>query len=74
VTDFAGARRQDTEQFAAFFHAMLAQGVYLPPSPFEIWFLSAAHDDTALARVVDALPEAARAAADAGASAAKGGQ
>ena len=31
--------------FKAFFHAMLDQGVYLPPSAFEAWFLSAAHDD-----------------------------
>ncbi len=41
-------------------------GVYLPPSAFEAWFLSAAHDDAALDRVVDALPRAARAAAAAG--------
>ena len=31
--------------YAAFFHAMLDRGVYLPPSPYEAWFLSAAHDD-----------------------------
>jgi glutamate-1-semialdehyde 2,1-aminomutase len=65
VTDFDGARRQDGFRFAAFFHAMLDRGVYLPPSPFEAWFLSAAHDDGALARVVDALPAAAGAAASA---------
>ena len=39
------------------------RGVYLPPSAFEAWFVSAAHDDDALARVADALPAAARAAA-----------
>jgi glutamate-1-semialdehyde 2,1-aminomutase len=44
---------------------MLEQGVYLPPSAFEAWFLSAAHDDGALGRVADALPLAARAAAEA---------
>ena len=38
-------------------------GVYLPPSPYEAWFLSAAHDDAALARIADALPPAACAAA-----------
>jgi glutamate-1-semialdehyde 2,1-aminomutase len=65
VTDFAKARRQHTGGFAAFFHAMLARGVYLPPSAFEVWFLSYAHDDSALARIVDALPDAARAAAEA---------
>jgi glutamate-1-semialdehyde 2,1-aminomutase len=66
VSDFATARRQDTRRFAAFFHAMLAGGVYLPPSAFEVWFLSEAHDDGALTRVVDALPDAAKAAAEAG--------
>ncbi len=65
VTDYDGARRQDVFRFAAFFHAMLDRGVYLPPSAFESWFLSAAHDDEALGRVVDALPAAARAAAEA---------
>ena len=40
-----------------------ARGVYLPPSAFESWFVSAAHDDAALERVADALPHAARAAA-----------
>jgi glutamate-1-semialdehyde 2,1-aminomutase len=47
---------------------MLDRGVYLPPSAFEAWFLSAAHDDAALERVVAALPHAARAAAAASSS------
>jgi glutamate-1-semialdehyde 2,1-aminomutase len=42
---------------------MLAAGVYLPPSAYEAWFLSAAHDDDALSRVAEALPKAAAAAA-----------
>jgi glutamate-1-semialdehyde 2,1-aminomutase len=63
VADYDGARRQDTRAYAAFFHAMLERGVYLPPSAFEAWFLSAAHDDEALSRVADALPSAAAAAA-----------
>jgi glutamate-1-semialdehyde 2,1-aminomutase len=63
VRDYDGARRQDTEAFRAFFHAMLAQGVHLPPSAFEAWFVSAAHDEQAVERVVAALPAAARAAA-----------
>jgi glutamate-1-semialdehyde 2,1-aminomutase len=65
VADFGGARRTDTRRFAAFFHSMLAQGVYLPPSAFEVWFVSAAHDDAALDRVAAALPWAAKAAAEA---------
>jgi glutamate-1-semialdehyde 2,1-aminomutase len=63
VRDFDGARDQSSAAYAAFFHAMLDAGVYLPPSPYEAWFLSAAHDDEALGRVAAALPAAARAAA-----------
>jgi len=63
VPDFAAASAQHADRFKAFFHSMLDQGVYLPPSAFEIWFLSAAHDDRALDRILAALPAAARAAA-----------
>ena len=63
VRDFAAAGAQHLERYAAFFHAMLDQGVHLPPSAFEVWFLSAAHDDRAVDRIVSALPAAARAAA-----------
>src|SRR6266536_3017447 len=65
VRDFADARRQSGPGYAAFFHAMLDAGVYLPPSPFEAWFLSCAHDKEAVARVAAALPGAAKAAAQA---------
>jgi len=63
VRDFGAARGQSAPAYAAFFHAMLDGGVYLPPSPYEAWFLSAAHDDQALNRIADALPAAAAAAA-----------
>jgi len=63
VLDFEGASGQDTAAYAAFFHAMLDRGVYLPPSAYEAWFVSAAHDDRAVDTVLAALPEAARAAA-----------
>jgi glutamate-1-semialdehyde 2,1-aminomutase len=63
VYDFAGASAQRLDRHAAFFHAMLDHGVHLPPSAFEVWFLSAAHDHQALDRILDALPAAARAAA-----------
>jgi glutamate-1-semialdehyde 2,1-aminomutase len=43
---------------------MLDRGVYLPPSAYEAWFVSAAHDEPALERIADALPHAARAAAE----------
>jgi glutamate-1-semialdehyde 2,1-aminomutase len=42
---------------------MLDAGVHLPPSAYETWFLSDAHDDRAVQTVLDALPGAARAAA-----------
>ena len=63
VRDYDQARRQDTTAFAAFFHAMLDSGVYLPPSAYEAWFVSAAHDAEAIGRIAAALPGAARAAA-----------
>ncbi len=63
VRDFTDASRTDTAAYAAFFHAMLEAGVYLPPSAYETWFLSSAHDDRAVQTVLDALPGAARAAA-----------
>ncbi|HEY1920977.1 MAG TPA: glutamate-1-semialdehyde 2,1-aminomutase [Streptosporangiaceae bacterium] len=63
VRDFSEARGQSKQAYAAFFHAMLDAGVYLPPSGYEAWFLSAAHDDAALSRIAAALPTAARAAA-----------
>jgi glutamate-1-semialdehyde 2,1-aminomutase len=65
VPDYAVAATQSTSCYAAFFHSMLDDGVYLPPSAFEAWFLSAAHDDGAMNRIVAALPAAASAAAQA---------
>ena len=43
VTDMATASTNDRQQFTRFFHNMLANGIYLPPSPFEAWFISLAH-------------------------------
>ena len=63
VRSFAEAKEQSPAAYAAFFHAMLDRGVYLPPSPYEAWFVSAAHDDAAVGRIADALPAAAGAAA-----------
>ena len=63
VFDYAGARRQSAARYAAFFAAMLDAGVYLPPSGYEAWFVSAALDDAALDQIAAAAPAAARAAA-----------
>ena len=65
VTDFASARASETWRFPPFFHALLDGGVYGPPSAFETWFVSAALDDGAFERIAEALPAAARAAAEA---------
>lgn len=66
VANYEDAKAQDVDAFRRFFHSMLDQGVHLPPSAFESWFVSAAHDDAAVSHVVEALPAAARAAASAG--------
>ncbi|WP_309073081.1 glutamate-1-semialdehyde 2,1-aminomutase [Paenarthrobacter sp.] len=65
VHNYDDAQRQESFRYAPFFHSMLDSGVYLPPSVFEAWFLSAAHDDAAMNRIIDALPAAAKAAAGA---------
>ena len=64
-TDYDTVKAQEAFRYPPFFRAMLAQGVSLPPSVFEAWFVSAAHDGTAVSRIVEALPAAARAAAEA---------
>jgi glutamate-1-semialdehyde 2,1-aminomutase len=63
VRDYQGARAQDSAAYARFFHAMLARGVYLPPSAFEAWFVSTAHGDAEVEQVLDAAAGAAAEAA-----------
>jgi glutamate-1-semialdehyde 2,1-aminomutase len=60
VLDAAAARAADHGIYARLFHAMLERGVYLPPSGYEAWFLSTAHGDAELDRVVGAAREAAK--------------
>lgn len=67
--NYADVLRQDAFRYPPFFHSMLDSGVSLPPSVFEAWFVSAAHDDAVIDRILDALPAAARAAAAAPAAA-----
>lgn len=45
----------DRDRFGRFFHRMLEEGVMLPPSPFEAWFLSARHDQDVLDRILEAV-------------------
>ncbi|WP_431310137.1 glutamate-1-semialdehyde 2,1-aminomutase [Litorihabitans aurantiacus] len=65
VRDYDDARDQDGWRYRAFFASMLEQGISLPPSVFEAWFLSAAHDDATIDTILAALPRAARAAVEA---------
>lgn len=58
VRSYADARTQDADAYARFFHGMLRRGVHLPPSCFESWFVSAAHDEEAVTRVLEAVPGA----------------
>jgi glutamate-1-semialdehyde 2,1-aminomutase len=64
-TNFATAKATETWRYPAFFHALLDAGVYPPCSAFETWFVSTALDDAAFDRIAEALPHAARAAAEA---------
>ena len=61
--DYAGVRRSEHWRYAPFFHSLVAAGIAPPPSAFEAWFVSAAHDDAVVEEIVAALPAAARAAA-----------
>jgi glutamate-1-semialdehyde 2,1-aminomutase len=58
VTDWTSAARADRTRYAAFFHAMLARGVYLAPSQFEAAFLSTAHSPDDVAATVEAAAAA----------------
>jgi glutamate-1-semialdehyde 2,1-aminomutase len=58
VRDFAAASACDLEAHARFCRALLERGVYPPPSQFEAWFVSLAHDEAAIDRTVGAAAEA----------------
>jgi glutamate-1-semialdehyde 2,1-aminomutase len=58
VTDLNGAKACDTRAHARFFHAVLEQGIYLPPSQFEVGFVSAAHTEADIAAFAEAADRA----------------
>jgi glutamate-1-semialdehyde 2,1-aminomutase len=60
VSDYEGAQACDLEAYGAFCRAMLDRGVYLPPSQFEAWFPSLAHDESDLRQTLEAAREALR--------------
>ena len=55
VHNAAEARSADREQFARYFHGMLARGIYLPPAPYEAMFLSLAHSSADIRAVIRAF-------------------
>ena len=60
VTDYQSAKRSDLQRFARFFHALLRQGAFFPPSPFEAAFVSTAHEEEAIAFAQEAAENALR--------------
>ena len=52
VTNFESAKASDTETFGKFFRSMLEQGVYLPPSQFEAWFISTAIEQREIDKIL----------------------
>lgn len=63
VRTYADAQQQNPAAYRAFFHSLLRDGIALPPSPYEAWFLSAAHTPAVIDAIAAALPAAAAAAA-----------
>jgi glutamate-1-semialdehyde 2,1-aminomutase len=58
VVDWATAARSNTQMLARFFHAMLARGVYFPPSQYESWFFSTAHTQEVVVATIQAAQTA----------------
>ena len=63
VYDYDQARAQEAWRYAPFFHSFLSSGVALPPSVYEVWFVSGAHGEAELEAIAAAAPAAAQAAA-----------
>jgi len=59
VHNFEAATTQDTRLFALFFHALLEEGVSVPPSAYEAWFVSGALTDDDIAKLSEVVPRAA---------------
>ena len=54
VENFEDAKESDTRKFGKYFHGMLEHGVFIPPSQFEAWFISSAHSDEDIHKVIHA--------------------
>ncbi len=60
VRDYRSAKTSDTKRFARFFIEMMNEGIYLPPSQFEAWFISLAHTQKDLDKTIEACDVAFR--------------
>ena len=58
VVDFESAQTTDKALFARLFHALLARGIYLPPSALEAWFFTLKHSEEDIQRTIDAFGSA----------------
>lgn len=63
ATNYDEVATQDQFRFPPFFHSLLEDGIHLPPSVFEAYFVSVTHDDAIIDQILEAAPKAARAAA-----------
>ncbi|MCX7766628.1 MAG: aspartate aminotransferase family protein, partial [Candidatus Sumerlaeia bacterium] len=57
VVDYATALTADKKQYASFFHQLLNSGIYLPPSPFESWFLSTEHSEAHIEKTLESIKQ-----------------
>jgi glutamate-1-semialdehyde 2,1-aminomutase len=57
VRNYDDAKKSDTKKFAKFFQEMLERGIFLPPSQYEAFFVSAAHIDADIDRTISAARE-----------------
>ena len=60
VRDYSTAKMSDTKRFAKFFVEIMNEGIYLPPSQFEAWFLSLTHTQKDLDKTIEACDSAFR--------------
>ena len=63
VTDFESAKRSDTDRYGRFWNELFDQGIYAPPSQFETWFVSLAHDEEMIDTTLEAIDRAITASA-----------
>ena len=57
IRNLNDVKASNTEKFNAFFHGMLNKGVYLPPSAYETWFVSAMHTDAEIQKTLQAVEQ-----------------